>query len=480
MAERLTRRHLLALGASPLLTLAAGASRAADKPADVLILGAGIAGLHAARMLQAAGLEVSVLEASQRIGGRCWTRHDVPGRPEMGAAQIGRGYGRVRANAAELGVALADPPPGGATQMGLSPMAISLGGRPVEREAWAQARWNPLPAHERQMQPLQLYAHYLAKGMPLKGLDDWLKPEFAALDQRSLREHFIAQGASPEALRLMNVNLAARNLDEANTLDAMRKMHFYTWESRQGPLSVVRDGTSALTDAMAASLRRPVALGRVVRRIEALPRQVVVTCADGSEHRARACISTIPLSVFKDVEVLGPVPARQREAWREVRYGHMVQVFMGVDKPFWEQDGLSAETWTDGPIERVLRLSNRDGKPGYLAAFVNGEATDRLDHMAPADVGAMVLDTLHRLRPSTVGAVRLLHVHNWQQQPYNRGHIAGFAPGGIGRCMPVMDQPVGALYFAGEHCGKLHAGLEAACESAETAALRLMDDLDRA
>lgn len=60
----------------------------------------------------------------------------------------------------------------------------------------------------------------------------------------------------------------------------------------------------------------------------------------------------------------------------------------------------------------------------------NGEATDVVD----------------RLRPSTVGAVRVTHVHNGTTQPFNRGHAAGFAPGG-------------SLYFAGEHCGKLHAGL---------------------
>ena len=62
-------------------------------------------------------------------------------------------------------------------------------------------------------------------------------------------------------------------------------------------------------------------------------------------------------------------------------------------------------------------------------------------------------------------------------QPFNRGHIASFAPGDIGRYEALLSQPIGALYFAGEHCGKVHAGLESACEAAENAVLRLMDDL---
>jgi monoamine oxidase len=481
MIERgFTRRAALAWGAAALAG-PAGAVVTKLASVDVLILGAGIAGLHAARMLQGAGFNVTVLEASSRIGGRCWTAHEVTGHPELGAAEIGAGYGRVRANAAELGVTLVEPPAGGPSMLSGIPAAISVYGQPVVNRPWAASPLNRLAPDEQAMLPLQLAGRYLGANSPLVDLADWLKPEFAYLDNMSLRTYFKEQGASDEALRLLNVNVTARNLDASNALDAIRKLNFYKWEAKAGRTSKVRGGTSRLTDAMAASLQRPVQMLRVARRIEAGPEGVVVHCQDGSMHRARACISTIPLSVFKALRVEGvggvQVPANQREAWKAISYGQLLQVFMEAKTPFWERDGMAPELWSDGPIERVLRLATPDTLNYQFVAFINGEATDAYRDLSKAEIGDFVVRHLARIRPSTAGNMRVIHVHNWMGQPFARGHAATFSPGDIGRYEALLAKPVGALYFAGEHCAKLHAGLEAACESAEAAALRVMDDL---
>jgi monoamine oxidase len=354
--------------------------------------------------------------------------------------------------------------------------AISLGGAPPRVE-WQNSPLNHLAADEKAIIPLGLLSHYVLKNDPLNDLLDWRKPEFRHLDEMSLRQYLAQNGASPEALRLMNVAVAAWTLDDANALDFLRKNHYYFWDAKHGQYSEVRDGTSALTDAMAASLKQPVALHKIVSRIKAGPREVMVSCADGTSYSARACVNTIPPPVLRDIPIDGPVPPEQRLGWRRQRSDQSIQICFDFSEPYWEKDGLPANMWTDGPFEFFAHTPSRTRPEGVLRAYVNGQATAPLNALTPDALRERAVAELVRLRPAAAGKVKATRIMNWATNPFSKGHIAYFAPGDIAPYADIIGQPVGAMYFAGEHNCKVNAGIEGACEAAETAVIAVLESL---
>jgi monoamine oxidase len=465
---RISRRRALQLSAA---ALAATTSRSWAKAApkyDVIVLGAGVSGLHAARNLEDAGLSVLVLEGSGRTGGRIWTERSLRGRPEFGAAQIGAGYGRIRSNCQSLGVELAEPPPGSMGETRLPSVAVSIGGSAPVPD-WATSPLNKTRADEKAFSPLSIYGHYLLKDDPLVNLDDWQKPQFRDIDAMTLRSYLEQRGASPEAIRLISRTAPPWRLEDCSALDMLRKNHFYFSDAKRGGYQIVRDGSDALTTAMARSLKQRVQLHKIVTSIDAQAQSVHVRCKDGSEYSARAAVCTIPLSVLKDIPVTGAVPPEQRAAWKAQRYFHVLQVHVEVAQPFWEKDGLSPNMWTDGQFTFFSHRPSLGDPAGTYSIGVSGASSAPFDKMSDREIGQRALAELVRLRPAAAGLVKVARIHNWSTYPFNLGHIGYFSPGDVTRYAGVVGQPIGALHFSGEYLSRIAAGLEGACESADIA-----------
>jgi monoamine oxidase len=145
----LTRRSILSGGSAAIVAGAAPRSAWGKTEADVVIIGAGLAGLYAAHKLEMAGLRCVIVEGEKRVGGRLHTLDDLPGKPDAGGIQVGKGYKRLRAIAADLKVVLDEGAGGGAGAAESRSALFHILEETVEAKNWPTSEANRLSESER-------------------------------------------------------------------------------------------------------------------------------------------------------------------------------------------------------------------------------------------------------------------------------------------------------------------------------------------
>lgn len=456
------------IGAGAALASPVAALTARQTPtAQVIVLGAGLSGLYAARLLAAQGGDVIVLEARDRVGGRVHTLRHLPGHPEAGGEVAGGSYTRLKTLVRELGLT-ARRPEGGSDGQGL---LLHIKGVAVRLEDW-KTRAEGLTDAERALAPAALLGYYLRGVSPLTSLSDWTSKTHEALDRQSIAAFVRSRGASDEALRLMNVAPNCESLDRASLLWALRDD--YRRQSGGPEVFVVAEGADAVPKAMATALGERVRLGTVVTAIERRTDHVVVK-AGGAAFRADHVISTIPAPVFAKLTHTPGHDAGSARAASTIPYTAITKVFLRVEKPYWRDDGLPASMWTDTALERVFALRDATGAVAGLVVWVDGPAARQLDARGADGARTFVLEQLARVRPSTTGVVSVVGLAAWGADPFALGAYAHYAPGHITDVRPLLSRPWGRLHFAGEHTGVEGAGMEAALESGERAAREVVE-----
>ena len=486
---RLDRRQFLAVSAAAATAVVApgvpGAPAAAGKrrattatDTDVLVIGAGLSGLHSALLLEENGARVQVIEARDRIGGRVHSLFHLPGAPEVGGNSFGGAYGRVLDRVRQSNLPLLDYSPRRALQPQLE---LVLGGELIPRDRWAGHPRNPFQGPLRERLPWEVSGGLISRNNPLAAPEDWLAATHASLD---IAAHDYARklGLDDAAATLafsVNPYFGSSGHDVSVLMhlfnDCFVKQNIAI--SLQS-LSVV-GGNQKLPEAMAARLAREVHRGREVVAIAHDDQGVAATCADGTTYRARTCICSLPFSVLRGLHLAPGLPGAQDVALKTLPYMINTLVFLVPRRPYWEFDGLSPTMFTDGLCGTVTaqRFGNDPKEVTGLVANPRGLVAAALDRLPPEEAKARVVAEIERLRPAAKGALRAVAIHSWATDRYAAGDWAVFRPGQVSAFANQIGVAAGRLHFCGEHTARANRGMEGALESGERAAIETLQQL---
>ncbi|MCL4778761.1 MAG: FAD-dependent oxidoreductase [Gammaproteobacteria bacterium] len=451
--------------------LGSKALAASRRDADVIVVGAGLAGLNTALTLQDAGLSVLLLEGSNRVGGRVMTLDNVPGRPEAGGTEFGAGYARCLSMIDRLG--------GFPMQKWLDtvelPFALNFDGTLMPMSAWPDSPLNKMVGAERTaggslMGPFALSMMYAPRPSPLNGLDSWLLPEATALDI-SYADYLKSKGASEAALRFISNDVPTADLDRFSALWQHRLFRFQEFMGGIDGLNRIATGASRFPEGIAKLLKREIAFNTQVTAIRADERGVEVRTKGGRTYRAGRVTVAVPLPLLRQIAIEPALPPLQAAAVQEIPYDNMVNVFFAVKEPYWKVDGLPGSMWTNQPMGRMYHFKSDQGE--YIWMNVRNPLSPWIK-MSDADVMQDATRTLNAARPSTIGRVEAIAVVNWSNYPWTRGHNVYRLPGQIARYGNIVAEPHGRIHFAGDHTAVTMMGMEGAMESGERAAVEIL------
>ncbi len=419
-----------------------------EQQTDLLIIGAGIAGLTAARAVAETGMRVVVLEARDRIGGRVFTQ-------KVGEESIELGAEFIHGRPPELWAAIDEAEL--STYEGDGAQFCFNGSRLHECENTLDRSFHLLEGLETFTGPDISFAEYLNSLNPTS----------------EERESVIGY--------VEGFNAADYREISALSLGAQQKAE----DSIDGDgIFRIRGGYNQLAQYLADRIREYkglIHLGTPVREIQWRQDRVEVLTGTGSFTAPKAVI-TLPLGVLRNEDVvITPRPESILSAASRMRMGQASRFTLLFREPFWKKISSPANLkdlnflFSFSETPRVWWTTHPESC-NTLTGWIGGPRTAALDHLAGDELTTQVVVTLakifavkpDRIRQSLIGC----YTHNWQQDPFARGAYSYVAAGGID-APRQMSQPISnTLFFAGEHTdttghwGTVHAAMRSGLRAA--------------
>jgi monoamine oxidase len=507
----LTRRGVLGAGAAAAAALVAGrrpeeaGARTGrgrirrPRRVDVVVVGAGLAGLTAARELRRKGRRVVVVEARDRVGGRTYTKHVHGVAVDVGGQWIKTKpstYGPIQAEITGL-----------ARELGVRTFPSYYNGNNVLYRDGSRSTYDPnaaqeLPPDQTLPEIIKVFikTDYLAlgysalAGSPKTGPGistetPWASPGALEFDGQTVETWKLANVGTKAARDLLDLGVEAVLACEPRDVSLLWFLFYVASAGSLENLISTRQGAQESrfvggSQQVSNRLARRIGRGRVylespVRRISQSGRRVKVQ-SDRVTVYAKRAIVAVPPALADEIDFHPGLPALRAQLLQRFPMGSVFKAQAFYDKPFWRDDGLTGFTISDqGPCKLTFDNTPPRGKPGVLLGFVEGEEARRLVGKPSAERKRLVLDCFARYFGG-----RALHPtsyveQNWLTERWSRGCYVGFTPPGVlSDYGPQLRKPFGRVHWAGTETATRWAGyMDGAVQSGKRAAKEVLDRL---
>ncbi|RAG85986.1 FAD-dependent oxidoreductase [Streptacidiphilus pinicola] len=407
---------------------------------DVIVLGAGLAGLSAARDLAAAGVDVLVVEARDRVGGRVEQQQLPDGRlVQLGGEVVGRAHTAYLGLVAELGLTLI---PSYVAEPGLIARATPEGVSAGDPPHW----FGPDDETEHR----EVTAEFVSLAGTVDPDDPWSHPDAAALDDLSVGAWLRSRKAPGAVVRLWEIGalgLADGSVERTSLLAALRKQAavpsagHYDYEDWEGLR--VAEGSATVALRMAEELGPRIRLGAPVTALDVRPERCTVRLRGGETLTASAVVSALPIGPLRDVVVTGVSDARLASLHAQ-RHALAAKFVAAYRQPFWRDRGFSGLSECEGVLGSTWPQST-----AVLSALVPPERLGVLLGVPAQLRERELLAQIGELYGPEAEEPLSAWLRLWGTDPWTQGYVTQWVPGDVRRVGPLHGTHEPPFYVCG-------------------------------